>query len=855
MADQKISELTQGTPLETDVIPYVDGATGTTKKALKSELKGAAGAAATATAGTTTTGTPGSSASVTNVGSTSAAVFNFTIPAGSVIHSTVGIPSNSVGVNGDWAFDTSVNSYVYFKSGGAWSLVNSNRGATGADGAAGATGATGAAGSNGTNGTNGSDGLDINWLGVYSGATAYVINDAVSYLGSSYICKLNTTNNLPTNGTYWDILAQKGDAGAGSGDMVLADVQTITGVKTFNTGTFKLNENVAVTATATELNYVDGVTSPIQTQINGKKTYHGVVGRPVGAQNPLPSNMTSSLFTLGATANPISYYYQGTKVDVVTNKTVNLGAAGYYFIYFDGSTGNLAASTIPPGFTYESNVIIATVNWNGSNYGLVNDERHSYTRDINWHSWAHSTIGVRYGSGITLTHNSGTGAAATFSVTAGNVYDEDIDFTVNASSAWPTVNALRTFFQDTVTTHQFDNTPSTVPFRLGTGGRPEVVDSSTFVKSTLPSAVNRYINAFIYVTDDLHTPLYSFVEVAPTAVITDGGYTSVANARAVPFPSLTGKGVGQELKAIYRLIIRADGALQAIDTTQDDYRTVTSLPQAAGVGGSTASSVSFSPAGGISAATVQTAIEELDLEKAPKASPTFTGTVTLPTGLTGVIRADSGVVSVDTDVTDLVSAASTTAAGKVEIATGAEVDTGTDDVRAVSPKAVADSAITTASKSQTLTNKILGAGTIIGENSIQLDAALSADGKWSGITETGTAGAALAFGDLCYFQASDSRWELADANLSAGYDKKLGMCVLAAAGDASATEMLLIGKIRADANFPTLTIGSPVYMAETAGDIVVAQPTTADVCIRVIGYANTADELYFNPSQDYIIHT
>ena len=39
---------------------------------------------------------------------------------------------------------------------------------------------------------------------------------------------------------------------------------------------------------------------------------------------------------------------------------------------------------------------------------------------------------------------------------------------------------------------------------------------------------------------------------------------------------------------------------------------------------------------------------------APLASPTFTGTVTLPTGLTGVIRADSGVVSVDTDVTDLV---------------------------------------------------------------------------------------------------------------------------------------------------------------------------------------------------------
>lgn len=70
---------------------------------------------------------------------------------------------------------------------------------------------------------------------------------------------------------------------------------------------------------------------------------------------------------------------------------------------------------------------------------------------------------------------------------------------------------------------------------------------------------------------------------------------------------------------------------------------------------------------------------------APKASPTFTGTVTLPVGLTGVVRADSGVVSVDTDITDIVTAASETAAGKVELATDAETITGTDTARAVTP--------------------------------------------------------------------------------------------------------------------------------------------------------------------------
>ena len=48
---------------------------------------------------------------------------------------------------------------------------------------------------------------------------SYVIDDAVSYNGSSYICIQATTGNLPTNTTYWEVLAKKGIDGEGSGDM------------------------------------------------------------------------------------------------------------------------------------------------------------------------------------------------------------------------------------------------------------------------------------------------------------------------------------------------------------------------------------------------------------------------------------------------------------------------------------------------------------------------------------------------------------------------------------------------------------------------------------------------------------
>lgn len=133
---------------------------------------------------------------------------------------------------------------------------------------------------------------------------------------------------------------------------------------------------------------------------------------------------------------------------------------------------------------------------------------------------------------------------------------------------------------------------------------------------------------------------------------------------------------------------------------------------------------------------------------------------------------------------------------------------------------------------------------------------LSADGKFSGIAIDGTAGATLAFGDLCYLAVADSRWELADADAaSTAGDVVLGICILAAANDGDATRMLLYGTIRADAAFPTLTIGAPVYASTTAGDVQVAQPSGTDDVIRVVGFALTADSMLFCPSPDYITHT
>lgn len=155
---------------------------------------------------------------------------------------------------------------------------------------------------------------------------------------------------------------------------------------------------------------------------------------------------------------------------------------------------------------------------------------------------------------------------------------------------------------------------------------------------------------------------------------------------------------------------------------------------------------------------------------------------------------------------------------------------------------------------------VLGANITLGEGAgqIVLDAALSADGTYSGIVVVGTSGYTQAFGDVVYLDPTDSRWEACDANSAAGADGdcrgSVGMVVVAGT-DGNTCTILIRGKIRADANFPTLTINNPIYISETAGDITQTQPTTTDVVIRIIGYALTADEMMFAPDGIWITHT
>jgi hypothetical protein len=140
----------------------------------------------------------------------------------------------------------------------------------------------------------------------------------------------------------------------------------------------------------------------------------------------------------------------------------------------------------------------------------------------------------------------------------------------------------------------------------------------------------------------------------------------------------------------------------------------------------------------------------------------------------------------------------------------------------------------------------------------ELDATLSADGTYSGLTEDGTSGETVVFGDLCTLH-TDGKWYKGDANTAAASSgdcrRKLGVCVKAATGTAGTSKMILWGKVRADSKFDTFPVGTAIYCSETAGSVTATQGTTTDVVIRIVGFANTADSIHFQPSPDYITHT
>jgi hypothetical protein len=74
---------------------------------------------------------------------------------------------------------------------------------------------------------------------------------------------------------------------------------------------------------------------------------------------------------------------------------------------------------------------------------------------------------------------------------------------------------------------------------------------------------------------------------------------------------------------------------------------------------------------------------------------------------------------------------------------------------------------------------------------------------------------------------------------------------LEAGTDTNPLKVALAGSFVRDDTW-TWTVGAELYMATTDGDITETAPSTTGNLVRIIGYAVTADIIFFDPDRTYI---
>lgn len=208
----------------------------------------------------------------------------------------------------------------------------------------------------------------LTFQGAYAGGTTYYPNDIVTYNNSTYICILQSTGNLPTNATYWSLLAA-----AGAGDVVGPASSVANEIALFDgtsgkliksattTGVLKATSGVIAAASA-GTDYV-APSGALGTPSSGTLSSCTVDGtNSVGYRNaPQSTNTTLALtdagkhvwFTGGSTAtltvptNSSVAFPTGTTILVANNNSGNLtiSGAGVTFQLANGTTGNRTVAT------------------------------------------------------------------------------------------------------------------------------------------------------------------------------------------------------------------------------------------------------------------------------------------------------------------------------------------------------------------------------------------------------------------------------------------------------------------------------------------------------------------------------
>jgi hypothetical protein len=136
------------------------------------------------------------------------------------------------------------------------------------------------------------------FVGEYNNTTTYAVGESVSYNGSSYVAFVSTTGNIPTNTSYWQLLASKGDPGSSTNFAVECRNETGSTIPVF------------------KVVYINGATGNKPTinyaQANNAITSDEVIG--ITAE-PIANNSVGTVVSFGVIAGvDTSAWADGTKL-------------------------------------------------------------------------------------------------------------------------------------------------------------------------------------------------------------------------------------------------------------------------------------------------------------------------------------------------------------------------------------------------------------------------------------------------------------------------------------------------------------------------------------------------------------
>jgi hypothetical protein len=224
------------------------------------------------------------------------------------------------------------------------------------------------------------------------------------------------------------------------------------------------------------------------------------------------------VFTL-ATSTSYNVWFRGTKSTINTTKTLTLSnTAGNHIIGLNPTT--LALEEVAAGDTiFTDTILVASVylNTGATKAVIVGDERHSSSRDTDWHKNAHNNFGAMWRSGGVMSYTLNNDSATTTSFTSPLVLaDEDLVHTISHNSS-PTgyftqvltgTASMPTIYMNGTTYDQ--SAESTTPWLAGTAtARINPVSGGS--GSLADAGEGKYLNYWIVLTNDIVRPVKALV--------------------------------------------------------------------------------------------------------------------------------------------------------------------------------------------------------------------------------------------------------------------------------------------------------------------------------------------------------